>query len=146
VASAADTDSRDVAALEVPGDVGAGTPFSTHPKLVSFFGSGSLLKIALTYDNGIWGDSEPPWQPSNFLVELQGSQAGLFVVDNTASSPFAIYHYVSSDDGQAIYLYSSDEELFSGLTSIRIWRADVFPGDLPPGPFWTSFIGSHEII
>ena len=149
VASAAHASSRDVADLDVPGDIDGGTPFSTNPKFVSFTGGGSSVEILMTYDNGIWGDGEPPWTPSNFLVELQGPSVDQFVISNSGGAPFTIYHYVSADGGQSVYLASEDDLLLSAVTRIRIWRAEVFPGDPPPGPdpnFWTSFIGSHEII
>ena len=149
VASAAAAAARDVADLSIPDDVGAGTPFDTHPKLDAFSGSGSFLEIRTSYDNGFWGDGEPPWAASNFLVELQGPGVAEFVVANSGDAPFTIYHYVSSDGGQSIYLASQDEELFTALTRVRVWRAAVFPGDPPPEPpseFWTRFIGSQEIV
>ena len=134
-ASAATADARDVADLSVPYDVGAGTPFDTHPKLDTFSGSGSFLEICTTYDNGYWGDGDPPWGTSYFLVELQGPNASEFAVGDDT---FGIHHYVSSDGGQAIYLESSVDGLLTGLTRIRVWRVGSFPGDPLPEPHPTS--------
>lgn len=109
---------------------------------------GEFWGIITTYDNGYWDDMPPgeSLAPSVFLVELQGPNAGDFVVQGDT---FGVYHDVSADGGQVIYLNSPIGGLTTGLTRIRIWRTGGFPGGPlpePPSNFWTSFIGSHEII
>lgn len=100
----------------------------------------------MTYDNGYWGDGDPPWVASNFLVELQGPDVGSFEIGSDLF--LAISHYVSSDGGQSIYLSSTSDALFDSLTRVKIWRAVVFPGDPLPNPtnFWTAFANAREII
>lgn len=146
VASASSAGARPVADLVVPDDLGNATPLPGHPQLLSFSGDGSYIEILTTYDNGYWDDDVEQFIASNFLVEIQGPDATSFVVGE--GGPFGIEHYVSSDGGQSIYLSSSTDSLLSGVTRIKVWRAEVFPGDEPPGPpepFWTRFIGSQEI-
>ena len=148
VASAAAAGARDVGDLDVPGDIGAPTILSTHPKIITFTGDDGFMEVKTTYDNGYWDDTDgSPFLPSNFLVELQGPGVGGFVID--AGAVLGITHYVSSDGGQSIYLNSSTNALFDNVTRIKIWRAVVFPGDPIPGPpsnFWTRFVGAREII
>lgn len=111
--------------------------------LQGFTGGGTSMNVLTTYDNGYWDDMPPggSFAASYFLVELQGPNASEFVV---RGDTFGIYHYVSPDGGQSIYLNSSVDGLLTGLTRIRVWRVGSFPGD--PSNFWTGFIGSREII
>ena len=144
VASAGAAGSRDVLDLAIPDDLGNPTILSGHPSVLNASGSGSNISITTTYDNGYWGDAPSgPFKPSNFLVELQGPSADQFVVSDDAV--FGITHHVSEDGGQYISLSSSNDELLTGLTRIKLWRAEVFPGD-GLAEFWTSFVGSREII
>lgn len=146
VASAGAAGSRDVLDLVIPDDLGSPNILSGHPIVLYVSGGGSNIGIRTTYDNGWWGDApDGPFKPSNFLVELQGPSATQFVVDGAV---FSITHYVSEDGGQSIYLSSSNGELLTGLTRVRLWRAEIFPGDDPATPteFWTSFVGSREIV
>ena len=148
VASAAAAGARDVGDIAIPGDLGSPTILEEHPKIILANGDESFIEIKTTYDNG-YGEEMPdgPFRPSNFLVELQGSGVGGFVIDPDAV--LGITHYVSSDGGQSIYLSSTTSALFANLTRIKIWRAVVFPGDPipePPSNFWTSFVGAREII
>ena len=144
VSAASAPGARDVADLDVPDSIGSAPAMGGHPMLQNFTGDGTTMEIRTTYDNGYWDDMPPGgiFAASYFLVELQGPNASEFVVGVAA---FGIYHYVSSDGGQSIYLNSSVDGLLTGLTRIRVWRAEAFPGDLPPGPFWTSYINSREI-
>lgn len=143
VASAGAAGSRDVLDLAIPDDLGNPTILSGHPSVLSASGGGSTITITTTYDNGWWGDAPSgQFKPSIFLVELQGPSADQFAVDGAV---FGITHYVSADGGQSIYLSSSNDELLTGLTRIKLWRAEIFPGD-DLAEFWTSFIGSREII
>lgn len=150
VSAASASGARDVADLSAP-DLIDSTSATEHPMLLgapSPNEDGKIWEIRTTYDNGYWDDMPPgeSFAPSYFLVELQGPNAGDFVVQGDT---FGVYHYVSEDGGQYIYLKSSIGGLATGLTRIRIWRTGGFPGDPlpePPSNFWTSFIGSHEII
>lgn len=147
VASAAAAGARDVGDIAIPGDLGSPNILDGHPRISFANGNTSFIEVNMTYDNGTWDDGGPPFQASNFLVELQGPDVASFVIDSDA--PLGITHYVSSDGGQSIYLNSTVAALFANLTRIKIWRAVVFPGDPgpePPSNFWTSFIGSREII
>lgn len=115
-----------------------------HPKILAFGGGASYLSVSMTYDNGYWGDKQGDgmFRPSMFLVELQGPSAGYFVLEG--EGPDEISHSVSEDNGQSIYLGG---EAVTGITRIKIWRTEIFPGDpLPGGSFWTNFIGSRERI
>lgn len=116
-----------------------------HPKILSFNGGAGYLSIDMTYDNGYWGDQQGDgaFRPSKLLVELQGPGAGYFVL--RGEGPDEIWHSVSEDGGQGISLESSEGLILTGITRIKIWRTEIFPGDpLPGGSFWTNFIGSRE--
>jgi len=143
VASAAAEGVRDVLDLAIPDDLNSPTILAGHPRVLLATGDTSFIEVRMTYDNGYWGDGGPPFYASNFLVELQGPNASEFKANGGGNAN--ISHYVSSDGGQVISISSAIGAIFAGLTRIKIWRAKVFPGDLPPGPFWTSFINSHEI-
>ena len=149
VASAAAPEARDVADLSVPADFGNPNIVPTHPKLLTFTGSASLIDVHMTYDNGIWGDGDDVggFSASKFLLEIQGPAASLFELGG--SGDFYVSHHVSSDGGQSIYLGSDIGGLLDGITRIKVWRAAVFPGDPlpePPGPFWTRLIGAREVV
>ena len=148
VSAASAPGARDVADLDVPDSIGSASAMGGHPMLQRFTGDGTSMEVLTTYDNGYWDDMPPggSFAASYFLVELQGPNASEFVVEGDA---FRIEHYVSADGGQSIYLNSSVDGLLTGLTRIRVWRAEAFPGDPlpePPSNFWTGFIGSREII
>lgn len=146
VASATASGARDVADIAIPGDLGSPTILAGHPKLINANGIATHIEVKTTYDNGFWGDGTPPWEPSNFLVELQGPGVADFVIGDSVG-PLSIYHYISSDGGQSIYLsaYGGGATLFDSLTRIKIWRAAVFPGD-EVASFWAGFAGTHEIV
>lgn len=145
VASATASDARDVADIAIPGDLGSPTILVGHPKLTDANGTETNIEIRTTYDNGFWDDGTPPWEPSNFLVELQGPGAAGFVVWDGVG-PLSIRHYISADGGQAVYLSASGgASLFDSLTRVKVWRAAVFPGD-EVAPFWTDFVGTREIV
>jgi len=151
VASAAASGARDVGDIAIPGDLEDPTILDGHPRLSRINdnsgSSNDLLEIVMTYDNGTWGDGGPPFVASYLLVELQGPDVASFVIDSDV--PLGVYHYVSSDGGQYIYLGSTTKALFASLTRVKIWRAVVFPGDPlpePPANFWMRFVGSREII
>lgn len=141
VASATASGARDVADIAIPGDLGSPTILVGHPKLIGANGTETNIEIRTTYDNGFWGDGTPPWEPSKFLVELQGPGAAGFVVGDSVG-PLSIYHYVSTGEVHVISLSASGgASLFDSLTRIKIWRAAVFPA-----PFWTDFVGTREIV
>lgn len=146
VASAAADGARDVADM-TPADIGDPPISPTHPKIFTFTGGATSMAINMSYDNGYFGDAPPGTEfvPSNFLVELQGPGALDFQVD--IDGPYNIFHYVSSDGGQSIYMNSTEDLLLTGVTRIKIWRVSVFPGDPLPNPeyFWTSHVGTREI-
>lgn len=150
VASVAADGAKDVGSLGIPGDVGAPALLPGHPQNNYFMGDASNLGVGMTYDNGIWDDGSPPWEASEFIVELQGPNAADFAVrpGGGLALPFSIRHYVSADGGQMINLESSMGGLFTGLTRIKIWRAAMVPGEPeePAAPFWTNFICAREVV
>lgn len=150
VASVAAVGARDVANIAIPGQLESPTILSGHPHIRSVYGSAEFISVDMTYDNGYWGEGGgPPFYPSNFLVEIQGPGALLFELGTVYPPPtLSISHYVDSDGGQSVYLNSAGGTLFDDLTRIKIWRAEVFPGDeiIPPGAFWTDFVNAREII
>ena len=83
--------------------------------------------------------------PGGAYLELQGPGAAGFVVGDGVG-PLSIYHYISSEGGQVVYLSASGgASLFDSLTRVKVWRAAVFPGD-EVTPFWTDFVGTPEIV
>lgn len=145
LATAAAAGTRDVADLSIPGDFGAPTVLSGHPKVLTFTGTGSKIALGTSYDNGIDLDGTPPFVESEFLVELQGAAADAFVA-GSVGLPYAISQYVSADNGQSIDLQSSVGGLLTGVSGMKVWRvAGLTPGDDPVPAFWTEFIGTREI-
>ena len=84
---------------------------------------------------------------SQFLMEITGASAHDFTVrardDSYGASP-EIKAFSGNDGGQYVSLIGYTTAF--GITRIKLWRV---AGSLPPPPpsnFWTSFIGSREII
>lgn len=134
-----------MAALAVPGSLGSPPIAPTHPKMQFVNSDTSYIEIRMTYDNWYWDDMPvgPIHGASKFLVELQGPKAADF--EHSYGVPYSIHHYISDDGGQSIALESSSNDILTALTNIKIWRVESFQISEPPN-FWTSFIGSHEII
>lgn len=143
VASAAAAGARDVADIAIPSS-GVDEPSGPHPQLIFFSQAASYIEVRTSYDNGFWEGSGWVPQPSFFLVEILGPEAHSFEIA-PFGVPLGINHYVSSDGGQVIELSSTTDALLTALTRIKVWRAEIFPGDDPPSAFWTDFIGSREV-
>ena len=147
--AAAASTTRDVIDFRIPDDLSTsswpreGPPFLLNRGPSAF---DDFIGMQLSYDTGYW-DDHPGYSgmggASKFLVALYGDGACDVGVEKGATVRIA--HYISGDGGQYINLSGPpDRDLDARITRIVIWRVE---GDPPePSDFWTSFVGSREII
>lgn len=121
---------------------------------VSDYSGGDPPKIAsveatITYDGGgANAPTDPDGGGSVFLVELVGNQSHFSVHDGSGTQFAYLEASVMADGGQSVFVYESGVlSLQDTIWTIKIWR--VTEGGTPPTEpteFWTSFVGSREII
>jgi hypothetical protein len=100
---------------------------------------------------------DPDGGVNAWLVEVTATDASGFGVDSSAL--FTVECGASSDGGQSVGVgtsaYANGDPwgtfvpLQDVLTRLQFWRIPtrIWPDDPDPPPnFWTSFVGSHEII
>ena len=109
------------------------------------------VSFATSYDGGSENvETYSDGGASQFLFELIGVSAHDYVVDGTGSDADYILNAVSgADGGQYISLHgpANDSPRSVGVSTVKVWRVEgVVPPPQPTPEFWTSFIGSREII
>lgn len=113
-----------------------------------------------TTPEGTWADiSETSGGPTNntglFLVGVKGPAASSMGVETygdgssltTFTTPSVVYAYSNTDGGQRVYVTAYNSPFFQAqVEQILVYAA--YDGVPPPAPteFWTSFVGSREII
>lgn len=148
VASVAASTTRDVAIWEPLHEFPQDFPRNGPPFVMSHHHSELSISFGLSYDQGFWDDH--PGYPfmgggSKLIVAVYG-QAQDFVTTDEIEDWYHIWHYVSADGGQTVKLDGianappNPPEVFD---RIIIWRV---AGDPAQPEFWTSFVGSREII
>ena len=107
------------------------------------------VEATITYDGG--GTSVPTGPDgggSVFLVELMGNQSYFDVYDGSGTQSAYLHAAVMADGGQSVVVNENGVlSLQDTIGTIKIWR--VTEGDTPPTEpteFWTSFVGSREIV
>lgn len=152
VASVAASTTRDVAIWEPYYEFPQDFPREGPPFVMGHSYVELSIWFELSYDQGFWGDH--PGYPdmgggSKLIVAVYGQAQGLVTTDEIEDW-YHIWHYVSADGGQAVNLDGianappNPPEVFD---RIIIWRVagDPLPGGAS-AEFWTSFVGSREII
>ena len=109
------------------------------------------VSFATSYDGGSENvETDSDGGASQFLFELIGVSAHDYVVDGTGSNAdYILNAFSGADGGQYIFLYgpANDSPRSVGVSTVKVWRVEgVVPPPQPTPEFWTSFIGSREII
>ena len=155
-ALAAHSDSGTVPVVHISG-IATGSPTETSFGGVPSFraasyptsGSGKIIKVRVgtTYDRGGTNiPAAPDGGASAFLFELVGVQSGYTV---GGSTEYSVNAWTFSEGGQLISVDGTTAPFLQDLlTDIKIWRLPGTwePSEPPPPAFWTSFVGSREII
>lgn len=119
------------------------------------------LEVVTKYTTpaGAWADiSETSGGPANntglFLVGVKGPAAAAMGVETygdggitTFMTPSVGYAYSNTDGGQRVYVTAYNSPFFQAqVEQVLVYAA--YDGVPPPAPteFWTSFVGSREII
>ena len=112
-----------------------------------------------TTPTGEWADiSETSGGPANntglFLVGVKGSVASSMSAEtygdggiSSFTSPSVGYAYSNTDGGQRIYVTALDPLFFeASIDQVKVYAAYDGVPPAPPTEFWTSFVGSREIV
>ena len=140
----------------------AGVGFAGTPHLRSFdapdyffFDTGpddtvAGVSFATTYDGGSEDvEAASDGGASQFLFELIGVSAHDYSVRIDTPSYYVLRADSGADGGQYISLYniSADSPRSVGVSTVKVWRVEgVVPPPQPTPEFWTSFVGSREIV
>lgn len=109
----------------------------------------AYIAFATSYDKGGFNiEHSIDGGVSQYLMEITGATAHDFTVrardDFSETSP-GIKAFSGDDGGQYLSLFGYTDII--DITRIKLWRVGgVVSEPGPPSNFWTSFVGSHEII
>lgn len=126
----------------------SGTPSCLFAQGYENEGILATVEAQITYDGGGTNvPTDPDGGASVFLVQLSGNVSGFIVLESDGDE--YVTASTMADGGQSVVVYGGgiiplQTSLWGG---IKIWR--VVEGDTPPPTqpeFWTSFVGSREII
>ena len=126
----------------------SGTPSCLYAQEYTSDDVVTTVEAQITYDGG--GTSTPTAPDggaSVFLVQISGNVSGFIVLESDGDE--YVTAATMADGGQSVLVYGGgiiplQTSLWGG---IKIWR--VAEGGTPPPTrpeFWTSFVGSREII